>query len=93
METDIQGCPDRVAAIAESVRNAIGAGEFGVGDRHPGEHTLARVFDVSRPTIREALTSLRANGWIETRRGVKGGAFVRLATSKETLNNFPAFLL
>lgn len=48
-----------------------------VDERLPSESELADQFDVSRPTVREALKRLAAQNLIRTQRGATGGAFVR----------------
>ena len=60
--------------IAESLTRGIQAGAFPPGERLPGEIDLARSFDVSRSTIRQALSSLQHAGLIETWNGA--GSFV-----------------
>jgi DNA-binding FadR family transcriptional regulator len=62
--------------IAESVREAIIAGRIKVGERLPTEEDLARSYQVSRPTIREALKRLAAQNLVRSRRGPSGGNFV-----------------
>ena len=54
---------------------SIVAGEFREGDELPTELALAERFAVSRPTIREALSRLRADGITSTRQGC--GTIVR----------------
>lgn len=68
--------PDLAPGIAERLRNDILNGAFPPGSRLPAETALAASFGVSRPTLREALHRLAAQGFIETRRGARGGAFV-----------------
>jgi len=60
--------------VAESLTRGIQAGAFQPGERLPGENDLARSFDVSRSTIRQALSSLQHAGLIETWSGA--GSFV-----------------
>jgi len=48
-----------------------------VDERLPSESELADQFEVSRPTVREALKRLAAQNLIRTQRGATGGAFVR----------------
>ncbi|MBT00294.1 MAG: FadR family transcriptional regulator [Oceanospirillaceae bacterium] len=62
--------------IADRIRAAITDGTLGVDDRLPTEEELARRFDVSRPTIREALKRLAAQNLIRSRRGPTGGTFI-----------------
>ena len=60
------GLVDRVySAILGLVVN----GEFTQGQKLPTEQALTARFDASRPTIREALSRLRADGIIATRQG------------------------
>ncbi|NNJ67106.1 MAG: FadR family transcriptional regulator [Boseongicola sp.] len=65
------------AQIAKAIRDAIISGALIVDERLPSEAELAEHFDVSRPTIREALKRLAAQSLIRTQRGAFGGAFVR----------------
>jgi GntR family transcriptional regulator, transcriptional repressor for pyruvate dehydrogenase complex len=60
------GLADR---IYSDILNSIIEGEFKEGDRLLTEHALAERFATSRPTVREALARLRADGIIVTRRG------------------------
>jgi GntR family transcriptional regulator len=60
--------------VAESLTRGIQAGTFQPGERLPGEIDLARSFDVSRSTIRQALSNLQDAGLIETWSGA--GSFV-----------------
>lgn len=53
----------------------IEGGEFADGSRLPAESDLAARFNVSRPMIREALSRLRGDGLIVSRKGA--GSFVR----------------
>ena len=68
---------DLPAQIAKSIRDSILSGELTADDRLPSEAELADAFDVSRPTVREALKRLAAQSLIRTQRGAFGGAFVR----------------
>lgn len=67
---------DRVGAIAAILQENILTGHYGPGDRLPSEAELCAHFNVSRPTVREALGRLVAGGLIRSRRGAGGGAFV-----------------
>ena len=69
--------PDLPAQIAKALRDAILSGELTADDRLPSESDLAETFEVSRPTVREALKRLAAQSLIRTERGAFGGAFVR----------------
>ncbi|MEO1238913.1 MAG: GntR family transcriptional regulator [Pseudomonadota bacterium] len=76
MKTDRDTPADLSAKIANAIRDSIVAGVLIVDERLPSEAELAEAFDVSRPTIREALKRLAAQSLIRTQRGAFGGAFV-----------------
>ncbi|MEV5930792.1 GntR family transcriptional regulator [Streptomyces cellulosae] len=61
--------------IAGSLREAIRSGEYGPGDRLPGENDLMAEYGVARMTARQALGVLRDEGIAEARKGA--GVFVR----------------
>jgi GntR family transcriptional repressor for pyruvate dehydrogenase complex len=61
--------------IAESIADLIDAGEFAPGDRLPAERDLARKLGVSRASLREALSALELDGYVEIRVG--SGVYVR----------------
>jgi GntR family transcriptional regulator, transcriptional repressor for pyruvate dehydrogenase complex len=67
---------DRASTIASVLQANIASGHYGAGDRLPSEADLCAHFDVSRPTLREALGRLSALGLIVSRRGSGGGSFV-----------------
>lgn len=70
--------------IVEQIEHAIVSGEIPVGSQLASERELMVQFDVSRPTVREALRVLQSMGLIESRPGTRGGPQV-LAPSPETL--------
>ncbi|WP_233252420.1 FadR/GntR family transcriptional regulator [Maritimibacter sp. 55A14] len=76
MEYRLKEDGDLSVQIAGAIRDAIVAGRLIVDERLPSEAELAEQFDVSRPTVREALKRLAAQNLIRTRRGASGGAFV-----------------
>ncbi len=76
MKIDPQSSADLSAQIAQSIRDAIISGQLIVDERLPSESELAEQFNVSRPTVREALKRLAAQSLIRTQRGATGGAFV-----------------
>ncbi len=69
--------------IADSLQTAIFAGDVRADERLPSEHELAEKFEVSRPTIREALKILAARNLTRSRRGPSGGTFVKKPTQEE----------
>ncbi len=76
MKIDPQKPVDLSAQIAQAIRDAIISGQLIVDERLPSEAELADQFQVSRPTVREALKRLAAQSLIRTQRGATGGAFV-----------------
>ncbi len=62
--------------IADELRSLIVNGQLGEGDSLGREPELVERFGVSRPSLREALRILEAEGLITVVRGVLGGAFV-----------------
>ena len=76
MKTDLSSDSDYSQQIAQTIRDAILAGDLPADGRLPSESELAAQFSVSRPTVREALKRLAAQNLIRTQRGATGGAFV-----------------
>ncbi len=62
--------------VVAEVKEAILSGKYQPGETLPSEAELTRQLGVSRPVIREALRHLQSRGFLEIRRGTKGGAFV-----------------
>ncbi|UWR23888.1 FadR/GntR family transcriptional regulator [Sulfitobacter sp. S190] len=83
MKIDPQSSADLSAQIASAIRDEIIAGRLIVDQRLPSEAELADHFDVSRPTVREALKRLAAQSLIRTQRGASGGAFVNRISFEE----------
>ena len=69
--------------IAKQIQLSITDGTLKANDKLPTEEELARQFNVSRPTIREALKRLAAKSLIRSRRGPSGGTFVTAPSSEE----------
>src|SRR3989442_9187843 len=55
--------------VAARLVASILDGKFKLGERLPAERDLARYLDVGRPTLREAIMTLRAVGLIDVRHG------------------------
>lgn len=66
-----------VEQVFRRIGEAIGSGLMSAGTKLPSETELARLLRVSPMTVRQALAALRAEGYIETRRGRGGGSFVQ----------------
>jgi DNA-binding FadR family transcriptional regulator len=69
--------------IADNLQTAIFNGDVRADERLPSEYELAEKFEVSRPTIREALKILAARNLTRSRRGPSGGTFVKKPTQEE----------
>lgn len=67
---------DRASMIAAVLQANIVSGHYAIDERLPSEADLCAHFEVSRPTLREALGRLAALGLITSRRGSGGGTFV-----------------
>lgn len=66
--------PKTAELVAKQIRNAIIRGELSDGDTLPAESHLISEFEVSRPTIREAVRILESEGLVTVARGARGGA-------------------
>jgi DNA-binding FadR family transcriptional regulator len=62
--------------VVDRLVTAVGLGVYVGGQQLPTERELAAMLEVSRTTVREALKRLTASGYLEVRRGRKGGYFV-----------------
>ena len=63
-----------VRQVLAALRNEIEMGHYPPSSRLPAEHLLAEQFSVSRPVVREAISQLKADGIVTTRKG--SGAYV-----------------
>lgn len=63
------------------------------GDMFPKEETLARQYSVSRALIREALGILKAQGYLESKRGKGGGTFVKDIVESDEIDSLYADLV
>ena len=60
--------------ITDRLEAMILDGSFVAGEKLPAERVLAADFNVSRPSLREAIQNLQAKGLVERKQG--GGTFV-----------------
>jgi len=74
--------------VAEQLKQSIVSGHFKPGEKLPPERDLADEFQVSRVAIREALRKLEHAGFIVTRQGATGGAFVTDLNFEYLVNAF-----
>lgn len=75
---------DRVYA---DIVERILKGDYGEGEKLPSEAELARVNQVSRPIVREALARLRDDGLVRSHRGA--GSFVKRRPDRAMLDFAP----
>lgn len=68
--------PKTAELVAAELRREIATGNLRAGDKLHPERLLCEEFDVSRPTLREALRLLEAESLIRISRGQYGGAEV-----------------
>lgn len=62
--------------VVDQIRRAIHMGSYIPGDKLPPERELALQLGVSRTTLREAIRVLEGEGYVESRRGARGGLMV-----------------
>lgn len=78
-------------SIIEQIINMIIEGEVQVGEKLPAERALAKMFNVSRASVREAFRAMEIVGVIEVRPG--GGSFIRNLNIVNFINTIaPLFL-
>ncbi len=77
--------------IIEQIQDAIFTKKLIAGQKLPSERKLEKMFQASRPTIREAIRVIEDRGLIHIELGKKGGIIVNSKTNSILFNNF--FLL
>jgi DNA-binding FadR family transcriptional regulator len=68
--------PTAFEQTVERLATAIKLGLLSPGSQLPPERELARQLEISRTTLRQALTALTQSGLVTTSRGRRGGTFV-----------------
>ena len=61
-------------SISEKLRQQIDKGQYQAGEKLPSEHQLMDLFDVSRITVRQAISNLISQGLVQSQQGK--GVFV-----------------
>jgi len=85
--TEVRASHDRLyQELARHLMDDLASGRYGVGDRLPAERELSIQYNVSRPTVREAVIALEVQGLVEVRVG--SGAYVKRLPGK---NDIPGF--
>jgi GntR family transcriptional repressor for pyruvate dehydrogenase complex len=72
--------------LARRLIAELSSGRFNVGDRLPAERELSAQYNVSRPTVREAVIALEVQGLVEVRIG--SGAYVKRLPGKGDIPGF-----
>ncbi|MBU6267636.1 MAG: FCD domain-containing protein [Sphingomonadales bacterium] len=72
--------------VARRLVTELTEGKYPVGSRLPAERELAVQYDVSRPTVREAIIALEVLGFVEVRIG--SGAYVQRLPGKGDIPGF-----
>jgi GntR family transcriptional repressor for pyruvate dehydrogenase complex len=76
--------------LVARILGLVTAGNLEAGDQLPSERKLAETFNVSRPTLREAIRALAVLGVLEIRHG--GGVFVSPLSAADLLQPLTFFL-
>ena len=77
--------------VFEQIKALISSGEWGPGEKVPSENELAKMFQVSRITIRSALSRLGAFGMVISKQGE--GTFVGRLNPQAYMDNLLPMLL
>lgn len=72
--------------LARKLMAELATGKFKVGDRLPAERELTTQYNVSRPTVREAVIALEVQGFVEVKVG--SGAYVRRLPGRDDTPGF-----
>jgi DNA-binding FadR family transcriptional regulator len=79
--------PKMAELIARDLRRKIVSGTYAPGESLPSEAQLILDYEVSRPTLREALRLIEMDQLITVRRGSHRGAVVRLPDTSVAVRN------
>ena len=69
--------PRLAEQVKSQLKQSIFDGDYEPGQRMPSEYEMVEMFGVSRVIIREAIRDLERSGFVEIKRGPKGGSFVK----------------
>lgn len=78
-------------SVVEGIEERIAAGQYVAGSRLPPERVLAEEFNVSRPTIREAVIALEVRGRVEVK--TSSGVYVLSKADSDRFLNVSPFEL
>ncbi|MDX1555875.1 MAG: FadR/GntR family transcriptional regulator [Xanthomonadales bacterium] len=80
-------------SVRDRMMHMIRSGEYPVGGRLPPERELAERFDVSRPTIREAIIALETLGMVQVKTGSGVYVLKRTGDGRDRYEHVSAFEL
>ncbi|MBA2272448.1 MAG: FadR family transcriptional regulator [Actinobacteria bacterium] len=80
----------RSQLVRDQLQKAIDSGDFGPGEALPSERELVEAFQVSRVSVREAIRSLEAIGYVEVHQG--RGSFVTKGPNDGYVSAFARWL-
>ena len=72
--------------LARQLMEELASGQYPLGSRLPAERELTAKYNVSRPTVREAIIALEVQGLVEVRLG--SGAYVKRLPGKDDTPGF-----
>lgn len=72
--------------LARKLIEELASGKYKIGSRLPAERELSAEYEVSRPTVREAVIALEVQGLVEVRVG--SGAYVKRLPGKSDIPGF-----
>ncbi|WP_368737823.1 FadR/GntR family transcriptional regulator [Bacillus sp. EB106-08-02-XG196] len=78
--------------IVEQIKESIVEGHLKKGDKLPSEQDLAVLYQVSRPTVRDAIKILSASKLIYTKPGAKGGHFITDISAQSFIDDFSNYI-
>ena len=84
--------PKTAEVFADQIRKRIILGELKEGDCLPPEGQILKTLQISRPTLREAIRILEAEGLISVSRGARSGPRIR-APKVENATRYAALVL
>jgi GntR family transcriptional regulator, transcriptional repressor for pyruvate dehydrogenase complex len=81
---------DRAEHVRSELERAIRRGDYSPGDRLPSERELGEMFGVSRVSVREAVSALKAIGLVDVQQG--RGCFVARPDADQYATSFGRWL-
>ncbi len=89
MKLDKHSSVPLYAQLKDLITERIESGEYGPGEQIPTEMALCKDLELSRPTVRQAIADLVAEGMLVIKKGK--GTFVRDEPDRINISGFSAF--